>query len=52
MDLQAPSRKQVRTILAAIDTERRQGRPVYLHCAMGYSRSLFIARIYLNSYTS
>ncbi len=52
MDLQAPSRKQVRTILAAIDTERSQGRPVYLHCAMGYSRSLFIARIYLNSYTS
>ena len=51
MDLQAPSRKQVRTILAAIDTERRQGRPVYLHCAMGYSRSLFIARIYLHSYT-
>jgi len=51
MDLQAPSSKQVRTILAAIDTERRQGRPVYLHCAMGYSRSLFIARIYLHSYT-
>jgi membrane-associated phospholipid phosphatase len=51
MDMQAPSRKQVRTILAAIDTERSQGRPVYLHCAMGYSRSLFIARIYRHSYT-
>ncbi|KQZ34657.1 hypothetical protein ASD58_28425 [Duganella sp. Root1480D1] len=52
MDLQAPTRKQVRTILAAIDAERKQGRPVYLHCAMGYSRSIFIARIYLNSYIS
>ncbi len=52
LDLQAPTRTQVRNILAAIDAERKQGRPVYLHCAMGYSRSLFIARIYLNSYTS
>ncbi|SFG97096.1 PAP2 superfamily protein [Duganella sp. CF458] len=52
LDLQAPTRAQVRTILAAVATERRQGRPVYLHCAMGYSRSIFIARIYLNSCTS
>jgi len=51
MDMQAPSRKQVRIILAAIETERSQGRPVYLHCAMGFSRSLFIARIYLHSCT-
>lgn len=51
MDMQAPTRKQVRIILAAIDAERKQGRPVYVHCAMGYSRSIFIVRIYLNSYT-
>lgn len=49
LDLHAPTRLQVRHILLAIDTERAQGRPVYLHCAMGYSRSRFIARIYLNS---
>lgn len=50
LDLHAPTRKQVRRIIAAIHAERTQGRPVYLHCAMGYSRSLFIARIYLHAY--
>lgn len=49
LDLHAPTRAQVRHILFAIDAERAQGHPVYLHCAMGYSRSRFIARIYLNS---
>lgn len=51
LDLHAPTRAQIRGIIAAIHAERTQGRPVYLHCAMGYSRSLFIARIYLHAYT-
>ncbi|MYN00477.1 hypothetical protein GTP41_00035 [Pseudoduganella sp. DS3] len=51
LDLHAPTRAQIRRIIAAIHKERTQGRPVYLHCAMGYSRSLFIARIYLHAYT-
>lgn len=51
LDLHAPTRAQIRNIIAAIHAERTQGHPVYLHCAMGYSRSLFIARIYLHAYT-
>ncbi len=51
LDLHAPERSQVRAILTAIHSERTLGRTVYLHCAMGYSRSHFIARIYLRSHT-
>jgi hypothetical protein len=51
LDLHAPSRAQVRNILAAIHAEHSLGRTVYLHCAMGYSRSLFIARVYLHLHT-
>jgi membrane-associated phospholipid phosphatase len=46
LDLQAPRPSQVRTLLAAIAAQHRLGHTVYLHCAMGYSRSHFIARLY------
>jgi membrane-associated phospholipid phosphatase len=46
LDLHAPRPSQVRAILALLAEQRRQDRPVFLHCAMGYSRSRFIARLH------
>jgi membrane-associated phospholipid phosphatase len=45
LDLQAPSASRLRSVLAAIEQHRCVGEPVYVHCAMGYSRSRLIARI-------
>lgn len=47
-DLHAPSHTALAELVAAIDAELRAGRTVYLHCAMGYSRSVLIAQHYLN----
>jgi membrane-associated phospholipid phosphatase len=47
MDLHAPQPAQLRAVLAAIAQQHAAGRPVYVHCAMGYSRSRLIARLYL-----
>lgn len=52
LDMQAPRRDQLRTILAAVAQLRAQGRPVYIHCAMGYSRSRLIARLILRKQTA
>lgn len=46
LDMQAPRPSQVRAVLALVNEQRRLGRPVYLHCAMGYSRSRFIAKLH------
>lgn len=46
LDLHAPRPSQVRAVLALMAEQHRQGRTVFLHCAMGYSRSHFIARLY------
>lgn len=46
LDLHAPRPSQVRSVLAAMAEQHRQGRAVFLHCAMGYSRSRFIANMY------
>jgi membrane-associated phospholipid phosphatase len=46
LDLHAPRPSQVRPVLALIAAQQRQGRAVFLHCAMGYSRSRFIANIH------
>lgn len=46
LDLQAPRPAQVRAVLRLLAERERNGYPVYLHCAMGYSRSRFIARLY------
>jgi protein-tyrosine phosphatase len=46
LDLHAPRASQVRQVLALLDESERAGQPVYLHCAMGYSRSRFIAALY------
>lgn len=46
LDLHAPRPSQARSVLAAIAAQHRQGRVVFLHCAMGYSRSRFIANMY------
>jgi membrane-associated phospholipid phosphatase/rhodanese-related sulfurtransferase len=50
MDLHAPRPKQLRAVLAAIAQQHAAGRPVYVHCAMGYSRSRLIARLYLRKH--
>jgi hypothetical protein len=46
LDLHAPRPSQVRSVLALMAEQHRKGRAVFLHCAMGYSRSRFIAHIY------
>lgn len=47
LDLQAPRPGQLRPVISTIAQLREQGLPVYIHCAMGYSRSRLVARIYL-----
>lgn len=47
LDLQAPRPGQLRQVLAAIGQLQEAGHPVYVHCAMGYSRSRLVARLYL-----
>ncbi|TWI61446.1 PAP2 superfamily protein [Pseudoduganella lurida] len=49
LDLQAPRPSQLRAILALMAAQHRQGHQIFLHCAMGYSRSRFIARLYARS---
>jgi membrane-associated phospholipid phosphatase len=46
LDLHAPRPSQLRPVLALMAEQHRQGRAIFLHCAMGYSRSRFIAHIY------
>lgn len=46
LDLQAPRPSQLRAVLAELERHRRAGAPVYVHCAMGYSRSRLIARLH------
>jgi membrane-associated phospholipid phosphatase len=46
-DLLPPPPALVEEVRGAIATCIGAGQPVYLHCAMGYSRSIFIAKIYL-----
>lgn len=47
LDLQAPRPSQLRVVLAALARLRDAGHPVYIHCAMGYSRSRLISRLHL-----
>ncbi|WP_127956637.1 phosphatase PAP2 family protein [Serratia microhaemolytica] len=47
LDLCAPTVSQLRPILARLQIEQQAGRTVYLHCAMGLSRSQFVAQRYL-----
>lgn len=47
LDLQAPRPSQLRAVLAALTRLRDTGQPVYVHCAMGYSRSRLISRLHL-----
>ena len=44
LDLVTPTPAGMAAILDAIDAQHASGRPVYLHCAMGYRRSLEVAR--------
>lgn len=46
LDLHAPRPSEVRAVLKLVAEQHRQGRAVFLHCAMGYSRSRFIARLH------
>ncbi|MES3021969.1 MAG: phosphatase PAP2 family protein [Pseudomonadota bacterium] len=48
LDLQPPPDEVVEAIVAAMLRETALGRTLYLHCAMGYSRSKIIAKIYMN----
>ncbi len=45
-DLQAPRPSELRQVLDALDRLQRAGEPVYVHCAMGYSRSRLINRLH------
>ncbi len=45
-DLQPPPPAVVAAIIGALERETAAGRVVYLHCAMGYSRSIFIANLF------
>ena len=47
LDLLAPDPAAIAVIVGLMIRETGNGRPVYLHCAMGYSRSTFIAKRYL-----
>lgn len=47
LDLMVPPADAVRDIVAAITAEIAAGHPVYLHCAMGYSRCIVLANSYL-----
>ena len=49
-DLQVPSPPLLAELGAHIDSELRAGRTVYVHCAMGYSRSVLIAQHYLHHF--
>lgn len=49
LDLVSPEPAVIDDIVRAIGDEIRAGRSVYLHCAMGYSRSRRLARAYLAS---
>ena len=46
LDLQAPRPGELRAVLAALARLQAAGHPVYVHCAMGYSRSRLIARLH------
>jgi membrane-associated phospholipid phosphatase len=46
LDLDAPTERSARPILAAIAGYAAEGRHIYLHCAMGYRRSREIAQLY------
>jgi hypothetical protein len=50
LDLQAPLPSQLHHVLAAIEQHRDAGQTVYVHCAMGYSRSRLIARLHTRRY--
>lgn len=50
LDLAAPRPSELRRILAAIDDIQRRGAPLLVHCAMGYSRSRLIARLYFRKH--
>lgn len=46
LDLQAPRPSQLRPVLALLARLQDDGHPVYVHCAMGYSRSRLIVRLH------
>jgi len=46
LDLQAPRPSQLRPALAALARLRDDGHDVYVHCAMGYSRSQLLYRLH------
>ncbi|MET3133396.1 membrane-associated phospholipid phosphatase [Oxalobacteraceae bacterium GrIS 1.11] len=48
LDLQVLPAALVAQIVAAMAEEMAAGRVLYLHCAMGYSRSIFIAKCYMD----
>ncbi|SEN92175.1 PAP2 superfamily protein [Duganella sp. CF517] len=46
LDLETPTLQSARHIVEAIAIHAGQGRPIYMHCAMGYRRSREIAQLY------
>jgi membrane-associated phospholipid phosphatase len=52
LDLMWPSAHRLSGVIDAIDSELRQGRNVYLHCAMGYRRSREVAAAWRARYST
>lgn len=46
LDLDTPTAQSARHVVEAIAVHAREGRPIYLHCAMGYRRSREVAQLY------
>ena len=49
LDLKSPNQAQLDAIFKVISEQIQQKKLIYIHCAMGYSRSKFIVQHYLQS---
>jgi membrane-associated phospholipid phosphatase len=50
LDLHSPAPAVTSEIIEAMLREAKAGKPIYLHCAMGYSRSKFIAKQFMKRF--
>lgn len=50
LDLHSPAPAVTTEIVEAMIREAKAGKPIYLHCAMGYSRSKFIAKQFMERF--
>lgn len=48
LDLRTPPADTVQAVLQCLNTEISAGKTVYLHCAMGYSRCILLAKLFMS----